>query len=103
MWPKRHESMVPSCFVSTTDIQAGGGLWVWEIFLAYLEHYYQMRILSIALVYVTILADHVHSLVATSIRITRHVTRLKIRSNWFLEPKYGGHLSSLYRNGLHRH
>lgn len=36
-------------------------------FLAYLEHYYQMRILSIALVYVTILADHVHSLVATSI------------------------------------
>ncbi len=106
IWRKEHESMDPSCLVST--VQAGGGVMVWGIFswhtlgpLVPIEH----RLNATA--YLSIVADHVHLfmttvyhlLMATSSRIMHHVTKLKSSQTGFLNMT----LSSLYSNGLHSH
>ncbi len=101
IWRKEHESMDPSCLVST--IQAGGGVMVWGIFswhtlgvLVPIEH----RLNTPA--YRSIVADHVHPfmttvdhlLMATSSRIMHHVTKLNSSQTGFLNMK----MSSLYSN-----
>ncbi len=64
IWHKEHESMDPSCLVST--VQAGGGVMVWGIFswhtlgpLVPIEH----RLNATA--YLSIVADHVHPFMTT--------------------------------------
>ncbi len=83
IWRKEHESMDPSCLVST--VQAAGGVIVWGIFswhtwpLVPIEHHLNTT------AYLSIVADHVHPfmttvyhlLMATSSRIMNHVTKLK--------------------------
>ncbi len=108
IWRKEHESMDPSCLVSM--VQAGvGGVMVWEIFswhtlgpLVAIEHRLNTT------TYLSIVADHVHPfmttvgthlLIATSSRITHHVTKLKSSQTGFLNMA----MSSLYSNGLHSH
>ncbi len=104
IWRKEHESMDPSCLVST--VQAGGcGIMVWgDIFLAHLvpiEH----RLNATA--YMNIVADHVHPFMttvypssdATSSRIMHYVTKLKSSQTDFLNMT----ISSLYLNYLHSH
>ncbi len=82
IWCKEHESMDPSCLVST--VQAGaGGVMVWGIFswhtlgpLVPIDHCLN------ATVYLSIVADHVHPFMttvypssdATSSRIMHHVS-----------------------------
>ncbi len=103
---KDHESMDPSCLVST--VQARGGVMVLGIFswhtfgpLVPIEH----RLNATA--YLSIVADHVHPFMttvytssdATSSRIMHHVTTLKSSQNGFLHMK----MSSLYSNRLHSH
>ncbi len=106
IWRKAHESMDPSCFVST--VQAGGGdVMVWGIFswhtfgpLVPIEH----RLNTTA--YLSIVADHVHPfmttvyhlLMATSSRIMHHVTKLKSSQTGLNMT-----MSSLYSDGLHSH
>ncbi len=82
IWRKEHESMAPSCLVSTVG---GGGVMVWGIFswhtlvpLVPIEH----RLNATA--YLSIVTDHVHPfmttvylLMATSSRILHHVVKLK--------------------------
>ncbi len=101
-----HESMDPSCLVST--VQAGvGGVMVWGIFswhtlgtLVSIEHRLNHSLLSIV-------ADHVHPfmttvyhlLMTTSSRIMYHVTKLKSSQTGFLNMT----MSSLYSNDLHSH
>ncbi len=64
IWCKEHESMDPSCLVST--VQAGGGVMVWGIFswhtlgpLVPIEH--QLNDTA----YLSIVADHVHLFMTT--------------------------------------
>ncbi len=107
IWHKVHESMDPSCLVSTFQA-GGGGVMVWGIFschtlgpLVPTEHRLN------ATVYLSIVADHVHPfmttvyhlLMATSSRIMHHVTKLKSSQTGFLNMT----MSSLYSNGLHIH
>ncbi len=102
-WCKEHESMDPSCLVST--VQAGDGVvMVWGIFswhtlglLVPIEHSLN------ATAYLSIVADHVHPfmttvylLMTTSSRIMHHVTKLKSSQTGFLNMT----MSSLYSNGL---
>ncbi len=106
IWCKSHESMDPSCLVST--VQAGGGIMVWGIFswhtfgpLVPIEYHLN------ASAYLSIVANHVHPfmttvynlLIATSSRILHHVTKLKSSQTGFLNIA----MSSLYSNGLHSH
>ncbi len=106
IWRKEHESMDPSCLVST--VQAGGGVMVWGVFswhtlgpLAPIQHCLNTT------VYLSIIADHVHPFMttvypssdATSSRIMHHVTKLKSSQTGFLNMT----MSSLYSNGLHSH
>ncbi len=65
IWRKEHESMDPSCFVSTVQV-GGGGIMVWGIFswhtlgpLVPIEHCLN------ATVYLSIVADHVHPFMTT--------------------------------------
>ncbi len=65
IWCKEHESMDPSCFVSTV-LAGGGGVMVWGIFswhnlglLVPIEH----RLNTTA--YLSIVADHVHPCMTT--------------------------------------
>ncbi len=103
IWHKEHESMDPSCLVSTVQA-GGGGVMVWGIFswhtlgpLVPIEH----RLNATA--YLSIVADHVHPFIttvypssdATSSKIMHHVTKLKSFLNMTM--------SSLYSNGLHSH
>ncbi len=104
---KEHESMDPSCLVST--VRAGGdGVMVWGIFswhtlgpLVPIEHCLN------ATAYLSIVADHViplwlqctHLLMATSSRIMHRVTKLKSSQTGFLNMT----MSSLYSNVLHSH
>ncbi len=103
---KEHESMDPSCLVST--VQAGGGVMMWGIFswhtlgpLVPTEHCLNTT------VYLSIVADHVHPFMTTvypssdvtSSRIMHRVTKLKSSQTGFLNMK----MSSLYSNGLHSH
>ncbi len=90
IWCKEHESMDPSCLVSTVQA-AGGGVMVGGYFLGTLcivpiEH----RLNATA--YLSIVADHVHPfmttvshlLMTTSSRIM-HRHKAQIISDWFLE------------------
>ncbi len=92
IWRKEHESMDPSCLVSTVQA-GGGGLIVFRTFswhtlgpLVLIEHRLN------ATDYLSIVADHVHpfmtavypSSYATSSRIMHHVTKLKF-SDWFIK------------------
>ncbi len=107
VWRKEHESMDPSCLVSTVQA-GGGGVMVWGIFswhtlgpLVPNEHCLNST------VYLSIVADHVHPFMttvyrssdATSSRIMLHVTKLKSSQTGFLNMT----MSSLYSNGLHSH
>ncbi len=107
IWRKEHESMDPSCLVST--VQAGGdGVMVWGIFswhtlgpLVPIEHRLN------ATDYLSIVADYVHPfmttvyhlLMTTSSRIMHHVTKLKSSQTGFLNMT----MSSLYSDTLHSH
>ncbi len=99
IWRKEHESMDPSCLVSTVQA-GGGGLMMWGIFswhnlgpLVPTEH----RLNATA--YLNIVADHVHPfittvyhlLMATSSRIMHHIIKLKSSQTGFLNM-----ISSLY-------
>ncbi len=107
IWRKLHESMDPSCLVSTVQA-GGGGVMVWGIFpwhsfgpLLPIEHRLNVS------AYMSIVADHVHPFMttvypssdATSSRIMLHVTMLKSSQTGFLNMT----MSSLYSNGLHSH
>ncbi len=107
IWRKEHESMDPSCLVSTVQV-GGGGVMVWGIFswhtlgpLVPIEH----RLNATA--YLSIVADYVHPFMttvysssdATSSSIMHHVTKLKSSQTGFLNMT----MSSLYSNGLHIH
>ncbi len=107
IWRKEHESMDPSCLVSTVQA-GGGGVMVWGIFswhtlglLVSIEHHLN------ATASLSIVADHVHSFIttvylssdATSSRIMHHVTKIKSSQTGFLNMT----MSSLYSNGLHSH
>ncbi len=98
IWRNEHESMDPSCLVST--VQAGGVM-VWGIFswhtlgpLVPIEHSLN------ATAYLSIVAGHVHPFMttvctssdATSSRIMHHVTKLKSSQTGFLNMT----MSSLY-------
>ncbi len=104
IWRKEHESMDPSCLVST--VQAGGGVMVWGIFSWHtlgLLVPIELRLISTA--YLSIV-DHVHpfrttvytSSDATSSRIMHHATKLKSSQTGFLNMTM-----TLYSNGLHSH
>ncbi len=109
IWHKKHESMDPSCLVST--VQAGGGVMVWGIFywhtlgpLIPIEHCLNATAyLSIVAWYIYIFIplwlQYIHLLMATSRRIMHHVTKLKSSQTGFLNMT----MSSLYSNGLHSH
>ncbi len=66
IWPKEHESMDPSCLVSTVQAGGGGGVMVWGIFswhtlgpLVPIEHRLN------ATDYLSIVPDHVHPFITT--------------------------------------
>ncbi len=107
IWRKEHESMDPSCLVSTVQAGGGGvmvcGIFSWHTLgsLVLIEHHLN------ATAYPSIVADHVHPFIttvypssdATSSRIMHHATKLKSSQTGFLNMK----ISSLYSNGLHSH
>ncbi len=106
IWRKAHESMGPSCLVST--VQAAGGVMVWGIFSWHtLGHLVPIEHRLNVTVYLSIVADHVHPFMtavypssdATSSRIMHHVTKLKSSQTGFLNMT----MTSLYSNGLHSH
>ncbi len=105
IWRKEHESIDPSCLVSTVQAAGGGGVMVWGIFswhtlgpLVPIEHRLN------ATVYQSIVAEHILPFMttvypssdATSSRIMQHVTKLKSSQTGFLNMT----MSSLYSNGL---
>jgi len=112
IWRKEHESMDPSCLVSTVQA-GGGGVMVWGIFswhtlgpLVPIEHSLNPT------AYLSIVADHVHPFMTTvypssdssimhpsSSSIMHHATKLKSSQTGFLNMA----MSSLYSNGLHSH
>ncbi len=92
IWRKEHESMDPSCLVSTD--QAGGGVVVWGIFswhnlgpLEQIEHCLN------ATAYLSIVADHVHPFMTTVYpssddyfqQDNAPCHKAQIISDWFLE------------------
>ncbi len=108
IWRKEHESMYPSCLVSTVQAGGGGGVMGWGIFswhtlgpLGPIQHCLNTT------AYLSIVAGHVHPFMttvypssdATSSRIMQHVTKLKSSQTGFLNMT----MSSLYSNGLHSH
>ncbi len=105
IWRKEHESMDPSCLVSTVQA-AGSGVMVWGLFSWYtlgplvpIEH----RLNATA--YLSIVADHVHPFMTTVYPSSDgyfqqdNVTKLKSSQTGFLNMT----MSSLYSNGLHSH
>ncbi len=102
---KEHESMDPSCLVSTVQA-AGSGVMVWGLFSWYtlgplvpIEH----RLNATA--YLSIVADHVHPFMTTVYPSSDgyfqqdNVTKLKSSQTGFLNMT----MSSIYSNGLHSH
>ncbi len=92
IWCKEHESMDPSCLVST--VQAGGGVMVWGYFFWHtlglfvpIEHRVNAR------AYLSIVADHVHPFVTTVYpssdgyfqQDNAPCHKAQIISDWFLE------------------
>ncbi len=105
IWCKEHESMDPSCLVSTVQA-GGGGVMVWGIFskhtlgpLVPIEH----RLNATA--YLSIVADHVHPFMTTVypssngyfLQDNAPCHKAQIISDWFFNMTR----SSLYSNGLH--
>ncbi len=107
IWCKEHESMDPSCLVSTVQTAAagGGGVMVWGIyFLGTLNTNWALFKCHSLPEYCCwpcpSLYDYsVPSSDATSSRIMHHVTKLKSSQTGFLNMT----ISSLYSNGLHSH
>ncbi len=108
IWCKEHESMDPSCLVSTVQA-GGGGVMVWGIFSWHTLMYHLVPIehrLNVT-AYLSIVVDHDHPFMttvypssdATSSRIMHHVTNFKSSQTGFLNMT----MSSLYSNGLHSH
>ncbi len=65
IWHKEHESMDPSCLVSTVQA-AGGGVMVWGIFSWHtLGSFVPIEHCLNATVYQSIVADHVHPFMTT--------------------------------------
>ncbi len=63
IWCKEHESMDPSCLVSTVQAGAGGGgVMVWGVFLA---HFVPIGQCLNTTAYLSIVADHVHAFKTT--------------------------------------
>ncbi len=100
IWRKEHESMDPSCLVSTFQA-AGGGVIVWvDIFLAHFGPLVPIEHCLNTTAYLSIVADHVHPFMttvypssdATSSRIKHHVTKLKSSQTGLLNIT----MSSLY-------
>ncbi len=92
IWCKEHESMDPTCLVST--VQAGGGVMVWGIFawhtlgpLVLIEHCLNTT------TYLSIVADHVHPFMTTVYlssdgyfqQDNAPCHKAQIISDWFLE------------------
>ncbi len=106
IWCKEHESMDPSCLVST--VQPGGGVMVWGIFS---WHTLGPPSTNWALFKLHSLPEYccwpcpslydysVHIFWCTSSRIMHHVTKIKSSHTSFLNMT----MSSLYSNGLHSH
>uniref|UniRef100_A0A673H0H9 Transposase Tc1-like domain-containing protein n=1 Tax=Sinocyclocheilus rhinocerous TaxID=307959 RepID=A0A673H0H9_9TELE len=93
IWRKEHESMDPSCLVSTVQA-GGGGVMVWGIFswhtlgpLVPIEHHLN------ATAYLSIVADHVHPFMTTVYpssdgyfqQDNAPCHKAQIISDWFLE------------------
>ncbi len=92
IWRKEHESMDPSCLVSTVQA-AGGGLMVWGIFswhtlgpILPTEHCLN------ATAYLSIVDDHIHPFMTTVYHLlmyfqqdTAPCHKAQIISDWFLE------------------
>ncbi len=92
IWHKEHESMDPSCLVSTVQV-AGGGVMVWGIIswhtlgpLVLIEH----RLNATA--YLSIVSDHVHPFMTTVHpssdgfqQDNAPCHKAQIMSDWFLE------------------
>ncbi len=104
-WRKEHESMDPSCLVSTVQA-AGGGVMVWGIFIWHtLGPLVQIEHCLNATDYLSIVADHVHPFMTTVYPSSDgyfqqdNVTKLKSSQTGFLNMT----MSSLYSNGLHSH
>ncbi len=95
---KEHESIDPSCLVST--VQAGGcGVMVWGIFVWHtLGPLVPIAHCLNATAYLSIVADHVHPFM-TTVYPNSDVTKLKSPQTGFLNMT----MSSLYSNGLHSH
>ncbi len=107
IWRKEHESMDPSCLVSTVQIR-GGGVMVWGIYswhmlgpLVPIEHHLTPQSTWVLLLTMSIplWLQFTPLLMATSSRIMHHVTKLKSSQTGFLNMT----MSSLYSNGLHSH
>ncbi len=94
IWCKEHESMDPSCFVSTVQA-GGGGVMLWGIFvwhtlgpLVPIEHR-----LNTTTAYLSIVADHVHPFMTTVYpssdgyfqQDNAPCHKAQIISDWFLE------------------
>ncbi len=94
IWRKEHESMDPSCLVSTVQAAGGSGVMVWGIFswhtfgpLVSIEHHLNTT------VYLSIIADHVHPFMTTVYTSTdgyfqqdnAPCHKAQIISDWFLE------------------
>ncbi len=107
IWRKEHESIDPSCLVSTA--QAGGGcVMAWGMFswhplgpLVPIEHRLNAQPTWVLLLTMAIplWLQCTHLLMATSSRIMHHVTKPKSSQSGFLNMT----MSSLYSNGLHSH
>ncbi len=105
IWRKEHESMDPSCLVSTVQAAGGGvmvrGIFYWNTLgpLVPIEHHLN------ATAYLSIVADHVHPFMTTVYPSSDgyfqqdNVTKLKSSQTSFLNMT----MSSLYSNGLHSH
>ncbi len=92
IWPKEHESMDPSCLVSTVQAAGGGGVMVWGIFswhtfgpLVPIEH----RLNATAFLSIV---DHVHPFMTTVYHLLMYFQqdntlchKAQIISDWFLE------------------